>query len=161
VDSVETELLTPIGLRSLTPSDPSYVDRYLGGPAARDAVYHQGTVWPWLLGPFVEAWVATHGNNDRARRVARQRFLEPVTAHLRVAGLSHISEIADAATPFTPRGCPFQAWSLGEYLRLDRQVLGAGVDELSTASSGLPPTRPARRTKPPVHVDGLRPGAPM
>ena len=161
VDSVEAELLTPIGLRSLTPSDPSYVDRYLGAPAARDAVYHQGTVWPWLLGPFVEAWVATHGNNDRARLVARQRFLEPVTAHLRVAGLSHISEIADAATPFTPRGCPFQAWSLGEYLRLDRQVLGAGLDELSTASSGLPPTRPARRTKPPFHFDGLRPGAPM
>jgi predicted glycogen debranching enzyme len=124
VDAVEAELVTPIGLRSLARFEPSYVDRYAGGPAARDAAYHQGTVWPWLLGPFVEAWVRTHGNDDDTRRAARKRFLQPLTDHLRVAGLSHLSEIADAASPFTPRGCPFQAWSLGEYLRLDRQILG-------------------------------------
>jgi glycogen debranching enzyme len=126
VDAVESELVTPIGLRSLARFEPSYVDRYAGGPAARDAAYHQGTVWPWLLGPFVEAWVRTHGNDDDTRRAARKRFLQPLTDHLRVAGLSHLSEIADATSPFTPRGCPFQAWSLGEYLRLDRQILRVG-----------------------------------
>jgi glycogen debranching enzyme len=99
------------------------VPHYVGGPAARDGAYHQGTVWPWLLGPFVEAWVRTHGNDDRARMIARRRFLAPLTARLHVAGVSHLSEIADAEPPFTPRGCPFQAWSLGEYLRLDCKIL--------------------------------------
>jgi glycogen debranching enzyme len=110
-------------LRSLAPRDPSFVSRYEGGPSQRDASYHQGTVWPWLIGPFVEAWVRTHGNTASARVLARKRFLDPMGAHLQRAGVSHVSEIADADAPFTPRGCPFQAWSLGEYLRLDRQVL--------------------------------------
>ena len=126
VDRVEAELLTPMGLRSLAPSDPAYVPHYLGSPATRDAAYHQGTVWPWLLGPFIEAWVRTHGNNDQARLIARRRFLDPLTVQLHTAGLSHLPEIADAVSPFTPRGCPFQAWSLGEYLRLDRQILSVG-----------------------------------
>jgi glycogen debranching enzyme len=123
VDAVQRELLTPLGLRSLAPSDPSYVGHYGGGPQTRDAAYHQGTVWPWLMGPFVEAWVRTRGNTKRARLQARKEFLEPLTRHLQTSGLGHISEIADADEPFTPRGCPFQAWSLGEYLRLDCVVL--------------------------------------
>jgi glycogen debranching enzyme len=95
----------------------------VGDSSARDAVYHQGTVWPWLIGPFVEAWIRVRGNTAAARQTARLRFLEPLRQHLESAGLGHISEIADADAPFTPRGCPFQAWSLGEFMRLDRSVL--------------------------------------
>jgi predicted glycogen debranching enzyme len=123
VNAVQAELLTPVGVRSLTPRDPSYVSRYTGAPAARDAAYHQGIVWPWLMGPFVEAWVRAHGDTPAARVTARTQFFDPFATQLHTAGLGHISEIADAEAPFRPRGCPFQAWSLGEYLRLDRQVL--------------------------------------
>lgn len=123
VDLVEQQLWTPIGLRSLAPGEPGYVGRYQGGPRERDASYHQGTVWPWLLGPFVEAWVRVHGNDAGARRAARERFLTPLLAHLDRAGLGHIAEIADGDPPHTPRGCPFQAWSVGEALRLDQTVL--------------------------------------
>ena len=123
VTAVEDRLLTPLGLRSLAPDDPDFAARYEGGPAGRDAVYHQGTVWPWLLGPFVEAWLAVRRNTPAARREARRRFLQPLVAHLGTAGLGHVSEIADAEAPFVPKGCPFQAWSLAELLRLDRQVL--------------------------------------
>jgi predicted glycogen debranching enzyme len=123
VDAVEQQLLTPIGLRSLAPGEPGYAPRYEGDSPARDAVYHQGTVWPWLMGPFVDAWVRVRGNTSAARRDARQRFIGPLLAHLQSAGLRHVSEIADAEAPFAPKGCPFQAWSLGELLRLDRVVL--------------------------------------
>jgi predicted glycogen debranching enzyme len=125
VDSVERRLLTPLGLRSLGPGEPGYAARYEGSPSTRDAVYHQGTAWPWLLGPFVDAWVRVHGNTAEAKAQARRRFLEPLRVHVDNAGLGHVSEIADAEPPYTPRGCPFQAWSLGELLRLDRVVLGA------------------------------------
>jgi predicted glycogen debranching enzyme len=127
VDAVQRELLTPVGLRSLAPSDPAYVPHYIGSPQTRDAAYHQGTVWPWLMGPFVEAWVHTRGDTKAARRQARKQFLEPLTHRLETSGGGHIPEIADADEPFTPRGCPFQAWSLGEYLRLDRVVLHVEV----------------------------------
>jgi predicted glycogen debranching enzyme len=123
VDAVEQRLLTPLGLRSLAPGEPGYAPRYEGGPAARDAAYHQGIVWPWLMGPFVEAWIRVRGDTRSVRRDARRRFLDPLLSHLQTAGLGHVSEIADAEEPFTPRGCPFQAWSLGELLRLDRVTL--------------------------------------
>jgi predicted glycogen debranching enzyme len=123
VDAIEQHLWTPLGLRSLAPDEPGYAPRYEGGPGERDAVYHQGTVWPWLIGPFADAWVNVRGNTAPARRQARERFLRPMLAHLETAGAGHVSEITDAAAPFTPRGCPFQAWSLGELLRLDRVVL--------------------------------------
>jgi predicted glycogen debranching enzyme len=132
VDAVEQQLLTPIGLRSLAPSEPGYAPRYEGDSSARDAVYHQGTVWPWLIGPFVEAWVRVRGNTGAARREARSRFIAPLLVHLQTAGLGHISEIADAEAPFAPKGCPFQAWSLGELVRLDRMVL---ADTKGTFSS--------------------------
>jgi predicted glycogen debranching enzyme len=123
VDGVEAALWTPLGLRSLAPGEPGYTARYEGGPAERDAVYHQGTVWPWLIGPFVEAWVRVRGGTPDAQREARRRFLTPLMAHLEDAGLGHVSEIADAEPPHRPRGCPFQAWSLGELLRLDRGLV--------------------------------------
>ena len=127
VDAVESRLLTPLGLRSLAPGEPGYASRYEGGVPERDGAYHQGTVWPWLLGPFVEAWIRVRGDTPTARRDARKRFLAPLLAHLEVSGLGHVSEIADAELPFTPRGCPFQAWSVGEALRLSEQVLQASV----------------------------------
>lgn len=123
VDAVESHLLTPLGLRSLAPGEPGYVGRYAGGVRERDGAYHQGTVWPWLLGPFVEAWVRVRGGTAAAKREARRRFLEPLRHHLDVAGLGHVSEIADADPPHAPRGCPFQAWSVGELLRLEHLVL--------------------------------------
>ncbi len=125
VECVEKELLTPVGVRTLAPAEPGYTPRYCGGVRERDGAYHQGTVWPWLLGPFTEAWLRVHGQTAAHQRLARQRFLAPLMQHLHEAGLGHVSEVADAEAPHTPRGCPWQAWSLGELLRLDLQVLHA------------------------------------
>jgi predicted glycogen debranching enzyme len=123
VEAVETRLWTPLGLRSLAPEEAGYVHRYEGGVRERDGAYHQGTVWPWLIGPFVEAWVRVRGGTSEAKREALARFLEPLLRHLDDAGLGHISEIADGAPSHTSRGCPFQAWSVGEALRLSQVVL--------------------------------------
>ncbi len=119
---VEARLLTPMGLRTLAPDDPDYVGRYAGGLSQRDGAYHQGTAWPWLIGPFVEAWLRVRGNAAAARAEAASRFLEPLRSHLNEAGLGHVSEVADGDAPHTPGGCPFQAWSLGELLRAERLV---------------------------------------
>jgi predicted glycogen debranching enzyme len=123
VEAVERQLWTPLGLRSLAPTDPSYVGQYAGGVAARDGAYHQGTAWPWLLGPFVDAWIRVRGNTDAKRAEARTRFLAPLFAALDRAGLGHLAEVADGDAPHKPGGCPFQAWSVGEAVRLDRVVL--------------------------------------
>jgi predicted glycogen debranching enzyme len=123
VDQVEWRLWTPMGLRTLERGHPQYHPRYLGGVHDRDSAYHQGTVWPWLAGPFVEAWLRVRKSGPKAIREARQRFVEPLLAHLETAGLGHLSEIADAEAPHTPRGCPFQAWSLGELLRVRKYLL--------------------------------------
>src|SRR5205823_4309736 len=88
-----------------------------------------------LIGPFVEAWVRVHGESDDAKREARIRFLMPIMEHLNNAGLGHVSEIADADPPHTPRGCPFQAWSVGEALRLDRMILAVPEKQKIRASS--------------------------
>jgi predicted glycogen debranching enzyme len=125
VECLEQCLLTPIGLRSLAPDESGYAPRYEGDSSTRDAVYHQGTVWPWLMGSFVDAWLCVRGNTEAARVEARSRFVEPLMSHLDEAGLGHVSEIADAEAPFVPRGCPFQAWSLGELLRVERALLAA------------------------------------
>jgi predicted glycogen debranching enzyme len=121
--AIESQLWTPLGLRSLAPTEPGYIGRYAGGAAARDQAYHQGTVWPWLLTPFVEAWVRVRGGSAGVIAKARDRFLAPLLRHLDESGLGHVSEIADGDAPHTPNGCPFQAWSVGEALRLDRVVL--------------------------------------
>jgi predicted glycogen debranching enzyme len=123
VDAVERELWTPLGLRSLETQHPDYQPRYGGPVKQRDGSYHQGIVWPWLIGPFVEAWVKVRGNTAEAKQEARARFLTPLLEHLNSAGLGHVSEITDAEPPFQPRGCPFQAWSVGELIRLERVVL--------------------------------------
>jgi predicted glycogen debranching enzyme len=122
VETAERNLLTPLGLRSLSPDHPDYRSRYGGGVRERDGAYHQGTVWPWLMGAFVEAWVRVHGDTRAARTAASERFLPALRAHLHEAGLGHVSEVADAESPHTPGGCPFQAWSVGELLRLEAQV---------------------------------------
>jgi predicted glycogen debranching enzyme len=135
VETVTQRLWTPLGLRSLAPEQPGYVPRYEGGVKERDSAYHQGTVWPWLIGPLVEAWVRVHGESEDAKREARMRFLTPIMEHLDSAGLGHISEVADADPPHTPRGCPFQAWSLGEVIRMDRMVLAVPEKQKIRASS--------------------------
>ena len=127
VDLCEQELLTPMGMRTLGPREPGYIGRYIGeeggGPLERDSAYHNGTAWPWLMGPFAEAWVRVRGEKASAKREARERFVKPLVESVAEHGLGHIAEIADGDEPHTPRGCPFQAWSVGEVLRLDRLVL--------------------------------------
>jgi predicted glycogen debranching enzyme len=132
VDAVERQLWTPLGLRSLASGESAYVGRYAGGVESRDGAYHQGTAWPWLLGPFVEAWVSSRGNTTKARQEARRRFLDPLLAALDVAGLGHLPEVADGDPPHAPGGCPFQAWSVGEALRLDRVVLKVAIPRRDT-----------------------------
>jgi predicted glycogen debranching enzyme len=122
---IESQLWTPMGLRSLAPNEAGYIGRYGGGVASRDGAYHQGTVWPWLITPFVEAWVRTRGGQRGAIADARDRFLTPLLRHVEEHGLGHVSEIADSDSPHIPNGCPFQAWSVGELLRLERVVLAA------------------------------------
>jgi predicted glycogen debranching enzyme len=116
VDVVEWELLTPYGLRTLSPRDPNYHGRYEGDPRSRDGAYHQGTAWPWLLGAFLTAYVKVHGNSQEARRRA-DHFLDPLRAHLLDAGLGQISEVFDGDAPHRPGGCFAQAWSVAEVLR--------------------------------------------
>jgi glycogen debranching enzyme len=113
LDVVQERLLTPVGLRSLAPGSPDYRPKYYGDLRSRDAAYHQGTVWAWLIGPFIDAWVKVH-DGDRA---GARRFLGGFEDHLHQACLGSISEIFDAEEPFTARGCIAQAWSVAEVLR--------------------------------------------
>jgi predicted glycogen debranching enzyme len=112
--TVRDRLLTPVGLRSLAPGDPDYKPKYFGDLRARDAAYHQGTVWAWLIGPFVDAWLKVHPDDAESPRKALDGFV----AHLDDACIGSISEIFDADAPFTPRGCIAQAWSVAEVLRV-------------------------------------------
>ena len=116
VDVVRRELLTPLGLRTLSTGHPQYCPQYNGGVTERDGAYHQGTVWPWLLGPFITAYVRTHGRSDCARHQA-MLWLRGVEDHLQEGCLGQVSEIADAAFPHSPKGCAAQAWSVAELLR--------------------------------------------
>ncbi|HVE77430.1 MAG TPA: amylo-alpha-1,6-glucosidase [Gemmatimonadaceae bacterium] len=110
---VEERLLTPVGLRSLAPGSPGYAPKYWGNLRARDAAYHQGTVWAWLIGPWVDAWLRVHPG-----RVAEaRRFLDGLVAHLDDFGVGSVAEIFDADAPYAPRGCIAQAWSVAELLR--------------------------------------------
>jgi predicted glycogen debranching enzyme len=110
---VTDRLLTPAGLRSLAPGHPDYKPKYWGDLRARDAAYHQGTVWCWLIGPFIDAWIRVHPDDREGAR----RFLQGFADHLGEACMGSISEICDAESPFTPRGCVAQAWSVAEVLR--------------------------------------------
>jgi len=113
LESVRRRLVTPVGLRSLAPGEPAYKERYFGDLRARDAAYHQGTVWGWLIGPWIDAWLRVHPNDHAGAR----RFLEGLVVDLSGFGLGTIGEIFDAEAPFTPRGCVAQAWSVAETLR--------------------------------------------
>jgi predicted glycogen debranching enzyme len=116
VQNVERDLLTSVGLRSLSPDDPRYVPVYIGSPLERDSAYHQGTVWAWLIGPFVEAYRKTHSeDSDFAEKI--EAFTGGFREHLNEAMLGQVSEIFDADPPHTPRGCAAQAWSVAELLR--------------------------------------------
>jgi predicted glycogen debranching enzyme len=116
LEVVERELLTPYGLRSLSPRDPKYRPRYEGDSLCRDGAYHQGTVWAWLMGPFIRAYMKAHDRSAQARERSRS-WLAGFHAHLSEAGLGHISEIFDGDPPHTPQGCIAQAWSVAETLR--------------------------------------------
>jgi len=121
VGVVERELLTPFGLRTLSPRDPRYRRRYGGSWESRDRAYHQGTVWPWLIGPFVEAYLKVHEAKPFA--VARAgEMLSAFDDQLGRRGLGFLSEIHDGDRPHAPRGCIAQAWSVGEVLRVKRLV---------------------------------------
>jgi glycogen debranching enzyme len=122
---VRERLLTPLGLRTLDPGHPDYKATYHGDLRARDAAYHQGTVWPWLIGPFVEAWLRTHPEDRRGAR----RLLEAFVAHLDDACVGSISEIFDADPPYTPRGCIAQGWSVAEVLRAFLITADPGASE--------------------------------
>ncbi|MGA9771135.1 MAG: amylo-alpha-1,6-glucosidase [Blastocatellia bacterium] len=113
VEAVRTRLLTPVGLRSLAPNEPAYKAKYDGDLHSRDAAYHQGTVWAWLIGPFVDAWLKIHPEDLAGAR----SYLEGLLPHLNDACIGTISEVFDAESPFTSRGCVAQAWSVAEVLR--------------------------------------------
>jgi predicted glycogen debranching enzyme len=113
LDVSRAKLLTPVGLRSLSPDHKDYKPKYDGDLRARDAAYHQGTVWAWLIGPFIDAWLKVYPDDLEGAG----KFLDGFKPHLRDACIGSISEIFDAEPPFTPRGCVAQAWSVAEVLR--------------------------------------------
>ena len=113
IDVVESRLLTPVGLRSLAPGEPNYKERYFGDLRSRDAAYHQGTVWAWLIGPWINAWLKLHPND----RAGARRYLDGLVTHLGAYGIGSVAEVFDATDPYTPRGCIAQAWSVAEVLR--------------------------------------------
>jgi len=118
VEAVQNALLTPYGLRSLSRDHPDYKPAYDGDLRARDAAYHQGTVWAWLIGPFIDAWVKVHPTDT----AGAQRFLDGFKPHLGDACIGTISEVFDAEPPYQPRGCAAQAWSVAEVLRCLRKL---------------------------------------
>lgn len=141
VEVVRRELLTPYGLRSLAPTDPQYGGRYEGDPWSRDRAYHQGSVWPWLLGSFITAYIKVHGGTRESRAQAAQ-WLARFREHLGDAGLGQVSEIFDGDAPHRPRGCIAQAWSVAELLR----AMGEEVLDLKPRTSEA---TVARQPKPP------------
>jgi predicted glycogen debranching enzyme len=119
VDACAATLWTSMGLRTLAPDDSAYVGTYGGPPAQRDAAYHQGTAWPWLLGPFVRAHLRAYGDREKART-----FVQPLIDALDAYGLGTLCEIADGDAPHAPRGCIAQAWSVGELIAVLRLLDG-------------------------------------
>jgi predicted glycogen debranching enzyme len=126
IDACSTLLLTPLGLRSLEPAHPAYVANYRGGPQERDASYHQGAVWSWLLGPFAIAHQRVYGNTAHALGL-----LDGMAAHLAEACIGTISEILDGDAPHAARGCYAQAWSVAETLRAWHRLSGAHTQQLN------------------------------
>jgi glycogen debranching enzyme len=135
---VEERLYTPVGLRSLSPDHPAYRPQYGGDQLMRDSAYHQGTVWSWLLGPFVSALINVRGNDARQEA---QAILTAIIPHLREAGTGTISEIFDADPPHNPRGCMAQAWSVGEILRAYVEDVHGGRKKNNGRTSTQSPRR--------------------
>ena len=130
---VRDRLLTPVGLRSLAPGHPDYKATYYGDLRSRDAAYHQGTVWAWLIGPFVDAWMKVYPDDTAGAR----GFLEGFEHHLAEACVGSISEIFDAEAPYVPRGCVAQAWSVAEVLRcLQKTGAASSPDQREAAGAG-------------------------
>jgi predicted glycogen debranching enzyme len=129
---VADELMTPLALRTLAPSDPGYQHRYAGDLRARDGAYHQGTAWPWLFGPFVDAWCRVYPDDLDGARALLVPLLEHVLA---TGGMGSVSEIFDPEPPYTARGCPAQAWSVAELTRLVAKIHAAQV----AAADAAPP----------------------
>ncbi len=117
VHKIEAELLTPVGLRSLSPKDSRYCPTYSGSPLERDSAYHQGTVWAWLTGAYIDAYRKVNANGRKTEERVSE-ILQGFKDYLTEAGLGQISEIFDAAAPHKPRGCIAQAWSVAEVLRV-------------------------------------------
>jgi predicted glycogen debranching enzyme len=130
---VERDLLTPRGVRTLSPKDPNYIGRYEGDPRHRDGAYHQGTVWPWLIGPYITAYIKTFGK--KAGRKFAMAWLEQFQAHLNEACLGQVSEIFDGDAPHTPRGCIAQAWSVSELLKSAIVAVNNKTSSRAVASS--------------------------
>ncbi|HEY0777102.1 MAG TPA: amylo-alpha-1,6-glucosidase [Gemmatirosa sp.] len=131
VGACEAKLLTPYGLRSLAPGSPDYKAQYFGNLRSRDAAYHQGTVWGWLIGPWVDAWRKLHPGDDAGAR----RYLDALLDHLSEFGVGSVAEVFDAEAPYTPRGCIAQAWSVAELLRCVAATAGS--------PDGAPPAVPS------------------
>jgi predicted glycogen debranching enzyme len=124
VDVVQKELLTPYGLRTLNVQDSRYKSIYIGPQRQRDEAYHQGTVWPYLIGPFIEAYLKVNGFSRKSKKKAAE-FIEPLLQHLTDDGcLGNASEIFDGDAPHKPRGCFAQAWSVGELIRAYHLING-------------------------------------
>jgi len=132
VEKVREQLLTPFGLRTLAPTDPNYRGRYAGDAVSRDGAYHQGTVWPWLLGPFITAYIRTSGGTEASRCQAAE-WLAPLKEHLNENGLQQISEVFDGDSPHHAGGCIAQAWSVAEILR----ALTEDIRQLSPKAEGV------------------------
>jgi len=130
---VERELLTPRGLRTLSPNDSRYHGRYEGDPRSRDGAYHQGTVWPWLMGPYLAAYSKTFG--ERAGRKISAEWFKSFQPHFSEACLGQVSEIFDGDPPHAPRGCMAQAWSVAELLRVAAENVCA--KEPATRAAGV------------------------
>jgi len=132
---VERELLTPRGLRTLSPNDSRYVGRYEGDTRSRDGAYHQGTVWPWLMGSYITAYVKTFG--QKAGRKFATEWLNNFEDHLTEACLRQVSEIFDGDSPHTPRGCVAQAWSIAELLRASLERVDMAIPAARAATMSM------------------------
>lgn len=135
MEVVERELATPRGLRTLSPNDPRYRGVYEGDLQTRDKAYHQGTVWAWLVGPYIKAYLRTHGRSEKTLAYCT-RLLDGFLEHLKEAGLGQVSEIFDGDPPHKPRGCIAQAWSAAELLRVAAEDLVSGPTPAPAANPG-------------------------
>ena len=149
VETVQTELLTPLGLRTLSRRiDPAIARITEEAVTKRDTAYHLGTVWPWLMGPFITAYMKVNQRSEAARQQC-ETWLAAFSEHVTTAGLGHICEIADAEYPYTPRGCIAQAWSAAEILR-------AAVEDVYAAAT-VTKRRPTKAVASPVLAKAAKP----